>query len=69
MVYDLGMFSEHDEKAERTYKGVTIRRLLPSGYWEYYSYIRGSFVMADTLFGIKSEITKDVEKIKKSKEI
>jgi hypothetical protein len=40
----------------KTYKGYTITKLFPSGYYE--AYINGRFQKADTLQGIKRLIDK-----------
>ena len=46
---------------ERTYRGHTITRTFPSGYWETYLWAEGRFVKADTLEGIKRWITASLE--------
>lgn len=65
---------EYKKGGNITYKGITITKEFPSGYFTYYSDKNGRFLKADTLDGLKKQINKENKmakggKMAKSKEI
>ena len=44
------------------YKDIFIRKIFPSGYYEYYSYKENRFLKFDTLLSLKENIKNEVLK-------
>lgn len=69
-IYDeLDSYEFTDENKKETqdiqYKGITITKLFPSGYYEYRSRKEGRFLKFDTLRGAKESIDEETKKTKK----
>lgn len=63
-VDDTSYSEKKSEKEEIQYKGYTITKLFPSGYYEYRSEKEGKFLKFDTLKGAKKSIDKEKTKEK-----